>query len=36
MAQDVLRLKPEAVRVDTGDGLYCVDYGQLGFEPQKV
>ncbi|KAA6404614.1 tail fiber domain-containing protein [Candidatus Tokpelaia sp.] len=36
MAQDVLRLKPEAVTIDAGDGLYCVDYGQLGFEPQKL
>lgn len=36
MAQDVLRLQPEAVSVDREDGLYCVDYGLLGFEPREV
>lgn len=31
LAQDILRLKPAAVRVDA-DGLYSVDYAQLGFD----
>lgn len=36
MAQDILRLRPEAVFTDAADGLYCVDYEQLGFAPQKI
>lgn len=31
MAQDILQSNPDAVFIDLNDGLYCVDYSQLGF-----
>lgn len=36
MAQDVLTIKPQAVFVDQSDGLYCVDYNQIGFSMEVV
>ncbi|UXN06080.1 tail fiber domain-containing protein [Bartonella sp. HY761] len=36
MAQDVLSIKPQAVLIDESDGLYCVDYSEIGFAMELV
>jgi len=36
MAQDILETHPQAVRIDPADGLYCVDYAQLGLVMRRL
>ncbi|EJF92646.1 tail fiber domain-containing protein [Bartonella tamiae] len=36
MAQDVLNIMPSAVSIDPTDGLYMVDYSQIGFPMEVV